>query len=97
MEVVESLEDSAPVDPFENQVRFDPETYKVVPLTCSTLDAAWFMPLPEVIDADKQTVTISMQSDPDKDSLFDYNLGSKRVFISESMREDYLAGELCSD
>ena len=45
------------------QVLFDMSTYSVVPLTCSPLDATWFLPLPDVFDPEIQTVKIEMQPD----------------------------------
>ena len=45
----------------KKQVRFDMFTYAVTPLTCSLLDAAWFMRLPEVVDPEIQIVNIAMQ------------------------------------
>ena len=41
---------------FKNQVLFDMATFSVDTLTCSPLDASWFMSLPDVIEPDVQIV-----------------------------------------
>ena len=40
------------------QVLFDMSTYSAMPLTCSPLDATWFLSLPEVFEPEIQTVKI---------------------------------------
>ena len=45
---------------FKNQAQFNMSSFRVGPLTCSLLDATWFMTLPEVLEPEIQTVSIKM-------------------------------------
>ena len=69
-------------------------TFSVLPLTCSALDAVWFMSLPEVIDPEIQTVKIRMQPDLEA-GLFVYSEDTKAVFLNQTMRFEVLSGAFC--
>ena len=60
-------------------------TFSVDPLTCSLLDATWFMSLPEVVNPDIQTVKIEMQPDQ-ADNLFTFSEETNTVFLNETKR-----------
>ena len=72
-------------------------SYSVMPLTCSTLDAMWYLPLPQVFDPDIQKVSIGMRIESGDDSLFHYDEDSQKVFLNMRKRDEYLAGELCPE
>ena len=69
-------------------------TYRVMPLTCSYLDATWFMNLPEVLEPQIQTVKVAMQKDQ-ADNLFVLSEETNTVFLNETKRLDVLNGDFC--
>ena len=79
---------------FNDQVLFNMLTYRVTPLTCSLLDAAWFLSLPEVYDPAIQTVGYEMQPHQAND-LFVFNKETNTVYLNQTTREEFLDGNLC--
>ena len=69
-------------------------TFSVEPLTCSLLDATWFMSLPEVLNPEIQTVKIYMQPDQ-VDNLFTFSEETNTVFLNENTRLKVLNGDIC--
>ena len=81
---------------FKNQVLFDMSTFSVGPLTCSPLDATWYMSLPEVFDPDIQIVSIWMQPDQ-ADNLFRYDEETETVYLNDTARYEFLNRKLCPE
>ena len=72
--------------------QFDRSDFRVEPLTCSKEDASWYMPLPPILDADVQVVTIKMARESE---LFTYSEEDQAVFFSNAVRPKVLAGLFC--
>ena len=79
---------------FNNQVLFDMASFSVYPITCSLLDANWFMSLPEVHEPETQTVKIEMPPDQ-ADNLFTFSEETKTVFLNQETRNEVLKGNIC--
>ena len=62
------------------------------PLTCSTNDSTWIMPLPPLLNADDVNVKIELETDS---SLFSFDAERSIVFLNKEIRPMFFNGKLC--
>ena len=72
--------------------QFDRTGFQVDPVTCSEDDATWSMPLPPILHADTQVVTIEMAGESE---LFTYSEEEQTVFLASEVRPKILSGLFC--
>ena len=64
------------------------------PITCSTKDALWSMPLPPLLNDYGYDVKVKMETDS---RIFDFDTENSIVFLSSENRNRLFNGELCPE
>ena len=74
---------------------FDTEGFSVAPITCSTDDATWSMPLPTINSAEADSVIVEFTSTSEQSQYFTFTNSINTVSLEESTFAKFTS-EVCS-